>query len=282
MDSNDADDRATIEVGEAKSHKLRSTLLIAAGVFVALAIVGNLLPKPEPEPGKPGGGESAAAAPSTTASTESPSTAAIMPTAMASTTATPDRPAGYVSRETWTQGPWPLTVDEAVLDCQGDSLVTIAARESKYALNAAAAYQTDLPDFEAAIGLPDPDKPGRSLDAGSLIEQGLALCGLSATASPSTPVGGANRPAGLVERATWTDGRWPFTVDVATLLCTKGVGGERVLVVADREMYAVNGTAKSSKLYPPFDVIWLDDPKAPGLKINIGPMIERGRALCEG
>jgi hypothetical protein len=44
----------------------------------------------------------------------------------------------------------------------------------------------------------------------------------------------------------------------------------------------VNGTTKSSKLYPPFDVIWLDDPKAPGLKINIGPMIERGRALCEG
>jgi Protein of unknown function (DUF2510) len=85
-----------------KSHKLRNGLLIAAGVFVAVVLVGNLLPKPEPEPGNPGGGESAAAAPSTTALTvsESPSTAAIMPTPMASTTATPDRPAGYVSRET--------------------------------------------------------------------------------------------------------------------------------------------------------------------------------------
>jgi hypothetical protein len=202
---------------------------------------------------------------------------------MASTTPTLDRPAGYVSRGTWTQGPWPLTVDEAVLECQGDRLVTIAAGESKYALNAAAAYQTDLPDFEAAIGLPDPDRPGRSLDAKPLIERGLALCGTSATPSPNPPVGGSNRLAGFVERATWTDGRWPFTVDVATLLCTKGAaGGEEVLVVANREMYAVNGTAKSANLWPPFDPIWLDDPKAPGLKINIGPMIERGRALCEG
>jgi hypothetical protein len=68
-----------------KSHKLRNGLLIAAGVFVAVVLVGILLPKPEPEPGNPGGGESAAAAPSTTALTvsESPSTAAIMPTPMA-------------------------------------------------------------------------------------------------------------------------------------------------------------------------------------------------------
>jgi hypothetical protein len=83
-----------------------------------------------------------------------------------------------------------------------------------------------------------------------------------------------------VERETWTDGPWPFTVDSATLMCTKGAGGERVTVVANREMYALNGTAKSANLWPPFDPIWLDDPQVPGLKVNIGPMIERGRALC--
>jgi hypothetical protein len=58
--------------------------------YEALRIVCNLLPKPEPEPGKHGGAESATAAASTTASTvsESPSkaAAAIMPTPIASTT----------------------------------------------------------------------------------------------------------------------------------------------------------------------------------------------------
>jgi len=95
--------------------------------------------------------------------------------------------------------------------------------------------------------------------------------------------GGSNRPAGLVERETWTDGRWPFTVDSATLLCTKGAGGyERVVVVANGEMYALNGTAKDVGLWPPFEPIWRDDPKAPGLKVNIGPVIDRGLALCGG
>ena len=200
------------------------------------------------------------------------------PTSAESSPPTPGPPAGYVSRATWTDGSWPLTVDEAILECQGDNLVTITAGESKYALNAAAAAQLDLPDYADPIGVPDPAKPGFHLDGGPLIERGLALCGTSTT--PSTPSGGSNRPAGLVERETWTDGQWPFTVDSATLFCTKGADGERVTVVADREMYALNGTAKSSKLYPPFDAIWRDDPNVAGLKVNIGPMLDRGLALC--
>jgi hypothetical protein len=39
MDTNDADDRETIEVGEEKSHKLRNGMLVAAGVFVALVSI---------------------------------------------------------------------------------------------------------------------------------------------------------------------------------------------------------------------------------------------------
>jgi len=71
-------------------------------------------------------------------------------------------------------------------------------------------------------------------------------------------------------------------VPAATLFCTKEADGERVTVVANREMYALNGTATSAELRPPFDLIWRDDPKAPGLKIDIGPMIERGLALLRG
>ncbi|MBX7135035.1 MAG: YebY family protein [Fimbriimonadaceae bacterium] len=189
----------------------------------------------------------------------------------------PDRPAGYVSRQTYADGPWPLTVAEAVLACQGDGLVTITAGESVYSLNAAANAQLSLPDYADAIGVPDPNRPGFHLNAGPLINQGLTLCG--ASARPSAPARGSNQPAGLVERATWT-GPWPFTLDSATLSCSKGAGGERVTVVANREMYALNGAAKAAKLWPPFDPIWLDEPKAPGVKVNIGPMIERGLALC--
>ncbi|MCV7112569.1 DUF2511 domain-containing protein, partial [Mycolicibacterium setense] len=107
-----------------------------------------------------------------------------------------------------TDGPWPLTIDEAVLDCQGDSLVTITANESTYALNSAAYSQTELPDYAPAIGAHDPDKPGSYLDAGPLIERGLALCGTPATAS--TPISGSNRPAGLVERKNMD--RWSVAV----------------------------------------------------------------------
>ena len=248
-----------------KSHKIRNGVLIAVGALVALVIVGNLLPKPEQRASdQPSSSETATTAASSTAPTTPP-----------------NRPAGYVSRETWTDGPWPLTVDEAVLECQGDGLVTIAAGGSKYALNAAAVAQTELPDYADAIGVRDPGKPGHHQNARPLIEKGLALCGI--TASPTTPSGGMNRPAGQVKRETWTDGRWPFTVDSATLLCERNSAGyEQVLVVANDEMYALNGTAKDANLWPPFNPIWRDDPKAPGLKVNIGPMIDRGLALCQG
>ncbi|MGV9797325.1 DUF2511 domain-containing protein [Mycobacterium sp. NPDC003449] len=132
--------------------------------------------------------------PSAIATTVSESSAA------PSAPATAERPAGYVSRETWSDGPWPLTVDEAVLECQGDGLVTITAGESKYSLNAAANTQTGLPDYADPIGLPDPNRSGFHIDGGPLIQRGLALCG--GPADPTTPTGGSNKLAGLVERQT--------------------------------------------------------------------------------
>jgi hypothetical protein len=100
------------------------------------------------------------------------------------------------------------------------------------------------------------------------------------SAAPSSAPGGSNIPPGRVERATWTDGPWPFTVDYATLMCAKGNDGDRVTVTANREMYALNGTAKSANLWPDFDAIWADDPAIPGVKVNIDPMLQRGLTLC--
>ncbi|WP_170981105.1 DUF2511 domain-containing protein [Mycolicibacterium sp. CR10] len=194
--------------------------------------------------------------------------------------ATAERRSIDVSRETWNEGQWPLTVDEAVLKCQGDNLVTVVAGGLEYALNAAAFAQTDLPDAEE-ISIPNPDNSGLHLDVGPLIQRGLALCDAAGAPTASAPPpGGPNRPAGLVERQSWP-GRWPFTIDSATLLCQGGAGGARVTVVANGAMYALNGTAKDAQLWPPFDAIWLDDPKFPGAKINIGPMIDHGLSLCD-
>jgi hypothetical protein len=104
------------------------------------------------------------------------------------------------------------------------------------------------------------------------------------TSSPTPPTGRPrNQPAGLVERETWVDGEWPFTIDRAVLNCVVGAEeyGKRVVVIADREMYALNGTAKSADLWPDFDIIWRDHPSIPGLKVDIGPMIDRGLSLCD-
>lgn len=195
-------------------------------------------------------------------------------------TFTPAEPAGLtVSRSTWTDGAWPLTVDEVVLGCQDDGAVTVTAHGSKYGLNGPAVSQLGLPDATPVIGVPDPDKPGMHVDARALIAKGLELCGLPASTTSSS-AGTSNRPAGLVERDTWTDGPWPFTVDYATLMCSGGASGERLTVTANREMYALNGTAKSQTDLPDFDAIWRDHPNAPGLKVDIGPMIDRGLVLC--
>lgn len=179
----------------------------------------------------------------------------------------------------WTDGAWPLTVDEAVLGCQDDGAVTITANGTKYGLNGPAVSRLGLPDATPAIGVPDPDKPDMHLDARALIAKGLELCGRPA--STGTPgVDTSNSPAGLVERSTWSDGPWPFTVDTATLMCSSGASGQRVTVTANREMYALNGTAKSQTDLPDFDAIWRDDPDTPGMKVDIDPMVARGLMLC--
>ena len=44
--------------------------------------------------------------------------------------------------------------------------------------------------------------------------------------------------------------------------------------------YAANGTAKDNTDYPALNPIWAGDPDVDGLKINIGPIIDAGLALC--
>ena len=92
-----------------------------------------------------------------------------------------------------------------------------------------------------------------------------------------------NGPAGYVSEETRSDRPWPFTVSEGTLLCAPyGVGGNQqsVTFVANRRMYAANGTAKGTDQFEDIDAIWKDNPDIPGTKVNIGPILDKGLSLC--
>ncbi|MBX8689178.1 DUF2511 domain-containing protein [Mycobacterium sp. 20091114027_K0903767] len=92
---------------------------------------------------------------------------------------------------------------------------------------------------------------------------------------------GADQPKGYVSNQTWTDGPWPFTVSSGTLMCARmSSGGQSVTFVANRTMYGLNGAAKSQG-FDDFTPIWRENPSFPGLKVDIGPMIQKGLSLCE-
>lgn len=70
---------------------------------------------------------------------------------------------------------------------------------------------------------------------------------------------------------------WPLTVGDGVLRCQPP---DSVTIVADGTSYAVNGMASTQGHGVEIDPIWLDNPDLAGTKINIGPMINAGLALC--
>lgn len=74
---------------------------------------------------------------------------------------------------------------------------------------------------------------------------------------------------------------WPYSVP-GEVLCMKQDAQVQhvVLRTAEGQLYAINGTARSSGQYLDSNFLWLDDPAIPGTKINTGDVISRGLALC--
>jgi hypothetical protein len=68
---------------------------------------------------------------------------------------------------------------------------------------------------------------------------------------------------------------WPFIVDEGAI---QGRGWGSVTFKAGGDVYAVNGLAKGQG-FKDIEPIWADDPET-GSKKNIGPIIDRGLALC--
>ena len=70
---------------------------------------------------------------------------------------------------------------------------------------------------------------------------------------------------------------WPLSVSCVTLYCD----GDAVSLVYEEVRYAGNGLGEMAG-YADIDPIWMpsSDPDSGGPKQSIGPLIERGLALC--
>ena len=89
---------------------------------------------------------------------------------------TPESASLTISKATWTNGPWPFTVDAGVLTCHigpMNSLTFTPNTGTTYWVNGGEPYP--LPDVKA-IWAPDPASPGGKVDLSKLITLGQALC----------------------------------------------------------------------------------------------------------
>jgi hypothetical protein len=102
-------------------------------------------------------------------------------------------------------------------------------------------------------------------------------CPLLGCSESTTSLNGEKGKSIEVTRASWHDGEWPFTVPRGILGCQQPPFPGAVTFNVDGTLYGVNGQA--SEKYEDIKAIWR--PAAEGLRVDIGPMIERGLKLCE-
>jgi len=124
----------------------------------------------------------------------------------------------------------------------------------------------------------------KNAGVGCLIFVGLCiavgLCGRNS----DKPVDEKAKPNKIhIKKAEYGE-KWPFRFPEAVLSCKN----DAVIVsFGDAMSFGLNGVAIQNGYediavkYNGKSVMWLDDPKNPGLKISIGPMITRGLKLCE-
>lgn len=75
--------------------------------------------------------------------------------------------------------------------------------------------------------------------------------------------------------------KWPLTIDSGTLQCRPFMGSLQILTIrADGKTWAVNGTA-TGQGFPEIDPIWKGNPEISGARINIGPLIDLAKSLCQ-
>ncbi len=96
---------------------------------------------------------------------------------------------------------------------------------------------------------------------------------------------GTNAP---IARADFGDA-WPFTVPAGVLNCTvvgrlsSGLEIQSVTFAVNGKVYAINGVARGHAKqngWHEVTPIWRNNPRIPGAKVDIGPVISRGLQLC--
>lgn len=94
----------------------------------------------------------------------------------------------------------------------------------------------------------------------------------------ATSEGGAEKTHHRLVSQTDYPGTWPLTVDGGILWCDNGALTITINNVGDS--YSLNGTAAATGFNKPLDPIWADDPRSPGLKMSIAPLIADAQKLC--
>lgn len=116
-----------------------------------------------------------------------------------------------------------------------------------------------------------------------------AVCSLAGCGSDSEPAANTPEPAPAAKQQSITiidqetfGAEWPFTQPEMHLACLQG-SAVVVMDVNTGAMYPVNGIASgkaNSMAMEPLESVWLDSTEFPGAKVSVGPVIERGLALC--
>lgn len=144
----------------------------------------------------------------------------------------------------------------------------------------------DAKEAEPVVGWSARKKAGLAICAVLFLGFCFAL-GLSGVAE-TEPTTAAFSLAGDADTKL-TDGRvyitttdvgdqWPLTVPGGYLSCERG---HAVVFRQGGVDYAVNGSARALR-YAPINPIWKDSPTPEyGPKLSIGPLIDRGLALCD-
>ncbi len=135
----------------------------------------------------------------------------------------------------------------------------------------------------------DPARSVRATDgAASFATRAVRLSAtLTAEATSSA------RPSSSVIRRRDFGDDWPFTVDGGVISCQGDVVGVGVVrFITNGTLYALTGVATltGSDDFPLVDAamangadlkdIWATNPAIPGLKMDLGPILDRGLAMC--
>jgi hypothetical protein len=93
-------------------------------------------------------------------------------------------------------------------------------------------------------------------------------------------VGGCSSSTNMkISRADLGDA-WPLTVDSGVVACNHPSSAVVFFTSESNKIYAVDEVARGMKLYADVREILRDHPSVAGSKMDIGPVLERGRKLC--